>query len=67
MLRDLQNKEELYKMLLEEYERLPKNLNRVTLICTPRMTATLPVYSQTDQLTAQLPATDCQTSIDSQN
>lgn len=32
MLRDLQNKEELYKMLLEEYERLPKNLNRVTFI-----------------------------------
>ena len=55
MLRDLQNKEELYKMLLEEYERLPKNLNRVTLISTPRMTtATLPIYSQADQLTARI-------------
>eukprot|EP00656_Telonema_subtile_P045069 TRINITY_DN51336_c0_g1_i1.p1 TRINITY_DN51336_c0_g1~~TRINITY_DN51336_c0_g1_i1.p1 ORF type:complete len:313 (+),score=97.97 TRINITY_DN51336_c0_g1_i1:148-1086(+) len=32
MLRDLQNKEERYRALLEEYERLPKNLNRVTFI-----------------------------------
>lgn len=32
MLRDLQSKEDRYRQLLEEYERLPKNLNRVTFI-----------------------------------